>query len=54
MEDGNVQRDFRKIQTLAQVTETLLYFTKSQLEILVSFLKYKQNHTSSTNVTLII
>lgn len=35
-EDGNVQRDFRNIQTLAEVTETLLYFTKSQLGILVS------------------
>lgn len=37
MEDGSVQRDCRKIQTLAQVTEELLYFTRSQLDILVSF-----------------
>ena len=37
MEDGSVQRDFQKIQTLAQATEALLYFTESQLDILVSF-----------------
>ncbi|XP_035524736.1 inositol-trisphosphate 3-kinase A [Morone saxatilis] len=37
MEDGSVQRDFRKIQTLAQVTEALLYFTRSQLEILKAY-----------------
>lgn len=36
MEDGSIQRDFRKIQTLAQVTEALLYFTKNELNILVS------------------
>ncbi|KAM7389868.1 hypothetical protein PAMP_023817 [Pampus punctatissimus] len=34
MEDGSVQRDFRKILTLAQVTEALLCFTRSQLDIL--------------------
>lgn len=37
MEDGSVQQDCRKILTLAQVTEALLYFTRSQLDILVSF-----------------
>ncbi|KAM9356685.1 inositol-trisphosphate 3-kinase C-like [Symphorus nematophorus] len=37
MEDGSVQRDFRKIQTLAQVTEALLYFTRSQLDILRAY-----------------
>ncbi|XP_069550556.1 inositol-trisphosphate 3-kinase A isoform X1 [Brachyistius frenatus] len=36
-EDGSVQRDFRKIQTLAQVTEALLYFTRSQLDILKAY-----------------
>ncbi|XP_030595594.1 inositol-trisphosphate 3-kinase C-like [Archocentrus centrarchus] len=35
MEDGSVQRDFRKIQTLSQVTEVLLYFTRSQLNTLM-------------------
>lgn len=42
-EDGNVQRDFRNIQSLAEVTETLLCFTKSQLGILVSLLNYQCN-----------
>ncbi|XP_032384168.1 inositol-trisphosphate 3-kinase A [Etheostoma spectabile] len=37
MEDGSVQRDFRKILTLAQVTEALLYFTRSQLDILKAY-----------------
>ncbi|XP_024859980.2 inositol-trisphosphate 3-kinase C-like, partial [Kryptolebias marmoratus] len=37
MEDGNVQRDFRKIQTLTQVTEALLYFTRSQLDTLKAY-----------------
>ncbi|XP_018515835.1 inositol-trisphosphate 3-kinase B [Lates calcarifer] len=37
MEDGSVQRDFRKILTLAQVTEALLYFTRSQLGILKAY-----------------
>nr|XP_020451686.1 inositol-trisphosphate 3-kinase B-like [Monopterus albus] len=37
MEDGSVQRDFRKILTLARVTEALLYFTKSQLDILKEY-----------------
>lgn len=41
MEDGSVQRDFRKILTLAQVTEALLYFTRSQLDILVSSVRYE-------------
>ncbi|KAM8908554.1 uncharacterized protein AB9W97_005853 isoform 2-T2 [Spinachia spinachia] len=36
-EDGSVQRDFRKIMTLAQVTETLLFFTRRQLEILKAY-----------------
>ena len=40
MEDGSVQRDFRKILSLTQVTEALLYFTRSQLEILVVTLHY--------------
>lgn len=50
MEDGSVQRDFRKILSLTQVTEALLYFTRSQLEILVvtlhfsCFRKHVQNH----------
>ncbi|XP_040903631.1 inositol-trisphosphate 3-kinase B [Toxotes jaculatrix] len=37
MEDGSVQRDFRKVLTLAQVTEALLYFTRSQLDILKAY-----------------
>nr|XP_054595124.1 inositol-trisphosphate 3-kinase A [Nothobranchius furzeri] len=37
MEDGNVQRDFRKILTLTQVTEALLYFTRSQLVTLRAY-----------------
>ncbi|KAK2849013.1 hypothetical protein Q5P01_008847 [Channa striata] len=37
MEDGSIQRDFRKILTLAQVTEALLYFTRSQLDILKAY-----------------
>lgn len=37
MEDGNVQRDFRKIQTLPQVTETLLFFTRNQLNVLKTY-----------------
>ncbi|XP_036934048.1 inositol-trisphosphate 3-kinase A [Acanthopagrus latus] len=37
MEDGSVQRDFRKILSLTQVTEALLYFTRSQLEILKAY-----------------
>ncbi|XP_063342457.1 inositol-trisphosphate 3-kinase A [Pelmatolapia mariae] len=37
MEDGSIQRDFRKIQTLAQVTEALLYFTRSQLDTLRAY-----------------
>ncbi|KAL6117376.1 uncharacterized protein ACO6RY_15175 [Pungitius sinensis] len=36
-EDGSVQRDFRKIMTLAQVTEALLFFTRRQLEILKAY-----------------
>lgn len=36
MADGSVQRDFKKILTSAKVTEAFLYFTKSQLDILVS------------------
>lgn len=35
-ENGEVQRDFRKMQSLAQVTKVLLYFTSSRLDILVS------------------
>lgn len=35
-EDGSIQRDFRKMLCLAQATEALLYFTRSQLDILVS------------------
>ncbi|XP_034037755.1 inositol-trisphosphate 3-kinase A [Thalassophryne amazonica] len=37
MEDGSVQRDFRKILTLAQITEALLFFTGSQLHILKAY-----------------
>ncbi|KAK5896944.1 hypothetical protein CesoFtcFv8_010054 [Champsocephalus esox] len=37
MEDGSVQRDFRKILTLAKVTEAMLYFTRSQLDILKAY-----------------
>ncbi|XP_056239540.1 inositol-trisphosphate 3-kinase A [Seriola aureovittata] len=37
MEDGSVKRDFRKILTLAQVTEALLYFTRSELDILKAY-----------------
>ncbi|XP_071387017.1 inositol-trisphosphate 3-kinase A-like [Centroberyx affinis] len=37
MENGSVQRDFRKILTLAQATEALLFFTRSQLHILKAY-----------------
>ncbi|KAM6923625.1 inositol-trisphosphate 3-kinase A-like [Xenentodon cancila] len=37
MEDGSVQRDFRKIHTLAQVTDALLFFTRSQLDTLNAY-----------------
>ncbi|KAK9518190.1 hypothetical protein VZT92_023502 [Zoarces viviparus] len=37
MEDGSVHRDFRKIQTLAEVTEALLFITRRQLEILKAY-----------------
>ncbi|XP_035018266.2 inositol-trisphosphate 3-kinase A [Hippoglossus stenolepis] len=37
MEDGSVQRDFRQIKTLAQVTEALLYFTSKQLDVLKAY-----------------
>lgn len=37
MEDGSVHRDFGKILTLAQVTEALLFFTRSQLDILKAY-----------------
>ncbi|XP_026186752.1 inositol-trisphosphate 3-kinase A-like [Mastacembelus armatus] len=37
MMDGSVQRDFRQIRTLSQVTEALLYFTGSQLDILKAY-----------------
>ncbi|MEQ2252320.1 hypothetical protein ILYODFUR_020622 [Ilyodon furcidens] len=37
MEDGSVQRDFRKIHTLTQVTEALLYFTRRQLDTLNAY-----------------
>uniref|UniRef100_A0A671X6E2 Kinase n=1 Tax=Sparus aurata TaxID=8175 RepID=A0A671X6E2_SPAAU len=67
MEDGSVQRDFRKILSLTQVTEALLYFTRSQLEILVvtlhfscfrkhvigSSLLFVHDHTSKANVWMI-
>ncbi|XP_049441622.1 inositol-trisphosphate 3-kinase B [Epinephelus fuscoguttatus] len=37
MEDGSVQRDLRKILTPDQVTNAMLYFTKSQLDILKAY-----------------
>uniref|UniRef100_UPI0037E9829E inositol-trisphosphate 3-kinase A n=1 Tax=Semicossyphus pulcher TaxID=241346 RepID=UPI0037E9829E len=37
MEDGSVQRDFRKIFTSTQATEALLYFTRSHLDILKAY-----------------
>ncbi|XP_041847140.1 inositol-trisphosphate 3-kinase A [Melanotaenia boesemani] len=37
MEDGNVQRDFGKIQTLPQVTEALLHFTRSHIDTLKAY-----------------
>ncbi|KAK5864691.1 hypothetical protein PBY51_015913 [Eleginops maclovinus] len=37
MEDGSIQRDFKKILTLAKVTEAMLYFTRSQLDILKAY-----------------
>ncbi|XP_029021455.1 inositol-trisphosphate 3-kinase A-like [Betta splendens] len=37
MDDGSIQRDFRKILTLAQLTEALLYFTRRQLGILKAY-----------------
>lgn len=58
MEDGSVQRDFRKILSLTQVTEALLYFTRSQLEILVVTLHFscfrtfpKSYYDSQTNTS---
>lgn len=36
-EDGSVERDFRKIHTLTQVTEALLNFTRNQLHILKAY-----------------
>uniref|UniRef100_A0A3B5KTU5 Kinase n=1 Tax=Xiphophorus couchianus TaxID=32473 RepID=A0A3B5KTU5_9TELE len=46
MEDGTVQRDFRKIHTLTQITEALLYFTRSQLDTLVSHRKVLTSHNA--------
>lgn len=43
-----MQRDFRKIMTLAQVTEALLFFTRRQREILVSSTRYED--TAKTSV----
>ncbi|XP_042349829.1 inositol-trisphosphate 3-kinase B-like [Plectropomus leopardus] len=37
MEDGSIQRDFRNILTPDRVTEALLFFTKSQLDILEAY-----------------
>ncbi|XP_058506561.1 inositol-trisphosphate 3-kinase B-like [Solea solea] len=37
MEDGSVQHDLRKTRTLAQVTQALLYFTRSQMDILKAY-----------------
>uniref|UniRef100_A0AAV2MJZ1 Kinase n=1 Tax=Knipowitschia caucasica TaxID=637954 RepID=A0AAV2MJZ1_KNICA len=37
MEDGNIHRDFKKILTFTQVTETLLFFTRHQLNVLKSY-----------------
>ncbi|KAJ0002896.1 hypothetical protein NQD34_008045 [Periophthalmus magnuspinnatus] len=37
MEDGHIRRDFKNIVTLAQVTETLLFFTKKQLDVLKAY-----------------
>ncbi|KAM7000064.1 inositol-trisphosphate 3-kinase A-like isoform 2-T2 [Tautogolabrus adspersus] len=37
MDDGSIQRDFRNIQTLAQATEALLFFTRSHLDILKAY-----------------
>uniref|UniRef100_A0A087XU69 Kinase n=1 Tax=Poecilia formosa TaxID=48698 RepID=A0A087XU69_POEFO len=50
MEDGSVQRDFRKIHSLTQVTEALLYFTRSQLDTLVigSSLLFVHDHSKAS------
>ncbi|XP_034546285.1 inositol-trisphosphate 3-kinase B-like [Notolabrus celidotus] len=37
MADGSVQRDFRKILTLAKATEVLLYFSGSHVDILKAY-----------------
>ncbi|CAJ1058732.1 inositol-trisphosphate 3-kinase B-like isoform X2 [Xyrichtys novacula] len=37
MEDGNVQRDFRKTLTITQATEVLLYFSRCHLDILKAY-----------------
>ncbi|XP_029965258.1 inositol-trisphosphate 3-kinase B-like [Salarias fasciatus] len=37
MEDGSILRNFRRVQTLSHVTETLLYFTRSQLKTLEAY-----------------
>ncbi|KAF7667617.1 hypothetical protein LDENG_00053530 [Lucifuga dentata] len=37
MENGSIQRDFRKIVTIAQVTEALLFFTRSHLNTLKAY-----------------
>ncbi|XP_072289428.1 inositol-trisphosphate 3-kinase A [Eucyclogobius newberryi] len=35
--DGHIRRDFKNILTLAQVTETLLFFTRNQLNVLKAY-----------------
>uniref|UniRef100_A0A8C6U8A2 Kinase n=1 Tax=Neogobius melanostomus TaxID=47308 RepID=A0A8C6U8A2_9GOBI len=55
MEDGNIQRDFRNILTLAQVTEILLFFTRNQLNVLVigSSLLFIHDHSNKASVWMI-
>ncbi|KAF3838535.1 hypothetical protein F7725_010303 [Dissostichus mawsoni] len=49
MEDGSVQRDFRKILTLAKVTEAMLYFTG----VIGSSLLFVHDHSSKASVWMI-
>jgi len=50
--NGKVLRDFYKTRTEAQVTETLLSFSRSQIHILVSGHKNSRTHKQSSQHSL--